>query len=530
MTSAWQAAFLILKEPGGWPELLPFLQTCITQGAPKLKVAAFSIFSELCTILVSMFRPYFLQLAAVINANMAKSQPCSVRVAAAKAAEAIISNSDKGDAKKALKPLANDILHLLDDLRTDGEDMLLEFLGVIDDIIRMSPGFFSNHYPQLLELLFSIASDNDNEEGLQNAACNSLLSVAEKRKTHFAVGNPLTTNFYNLILRRLYEGLDENPRWESTFDDDEELFGSTFATYGEFNTRLTDVVSARAAFPVLAGTFQTLLGSTDWKQKHIACSAMCQMADEGINVVLQNMPAFIQAVCSLCSDSHPRVRWAAVSVLGIWLSQAPIIMKNFHANVLPVLLQVLSDGSFRVRARGAQAFVNSTDNCAFENLAPFLHPALESLNNLLCTGPEGVYEPCMNATSALAVLSEKAFVPFYPNFMHSFKAVLVACTGQADNRKQSLGGVAVHTISNIAQAVGSATFKPDLHEVMQLIVTFKGHLGNDDVVSREINESITRIAVTCKGDFSPYLQYVVPSLLVAADLEVCLCIYKQISI
>jgi len=62
-------------------------------------------------------------------------------------------------------------------------------------------------------------------------------------------------------------------------------------------------------------------------------------------------------------------------------------------------------------------------------MAPFLHPALESLNTLLCTGPEGVYESCLNATCAVASLSEKAFIPFYPSFMHSFKAVLVARTG-----------------------------------------------------------------------------------------------------
>jgi hypothetical protein len=180
----------------------------------------------------------------------------------------------------------------------------------------------------------------------------------------------------------------------------------------------------------------------------------------------------------------------------------------------------MSDASFRVRARGAQALINSTDTCDFEHMAPFLHPALESLNTLLCTGPEGVYVNCLNATCAVACLSEKAFIPFYPSFMHSFKAVLVACTGQPDPRKQSLGGVAISTISRIAEAVGSATFNPNLHEVMQLIVTFKGHLGNDDVVSRVINESVTQIAVTCKADFSPYLQYIVPSLLAAADLEV----------
>jgi hypothetical protein len=104
--------------------------------------------------------------------------------------------------------------------------------------------------------------------------------------------------------------------------------------------------------------------------------------------------------------------------------------------------------------------------------------------------------------------------------MHSFKAVLVACTGQTEPRKQSLGAVAVNTISEIAQAVGAEVFKPNLHEVMQLIVTFKGQLGSDDSASRVINESVTRIAVTCKADFSPYLQYIVPSLLVAADVEV----------
>ena len=527
MTIASQAAFAILNEPGGWPELLPFLQTCVTQGTPKLKVAAFSIFTELCTILASMFRPHFLQLAAVINANMAKSQPCSVRVAAGKAAEAIISHSGNGDAKKALKPLANDILQLLDDLRTTGDDLLLEFLSVIDDIICMSPGFFSNSYPQLLQLLLAIASDDGNEEGIQNAACSAILSVAEKKgKQQFPASGPLTASFYNLILRRMYEGLDENPQWETKFDKDDELFGSTFVSYGEFNTKFTDVVSSREAFAVLVGTFQSLFGSTDWKQKHIACSAMSQMADNRINTVLQSTPAFLQAVCSLCSDAHPRVRWAAVSALGIWLSQAPIIMKSYHANILPVLLQAMSDVSFRVRARGAQALVNSTDTCEFEHMAPFLHPALESLNNLLRTGPEGVYQACMYATSALVRIAEKQFVPFYHSFMHSFKQVLVSCTAQADNSKQKLGGTAVHTISSIAEAVGSENFKPDLHEVMQLIVTFKGHLGNDDVVSREINESITRIAVTCRGDFSPYLQYIVPSLLVAAELEVRLHLTK----
>jgi hypothetical protein len=467
-----------------------------------------------------MFRPYFLQLAAVLNANMAKSEPFTVRLAAAKVAEAIISYSDKGDSKKALKPLANDILQLLDDLRTDDEDLLLELLSVIDDIISMSPGFFSNHFPHLLQLLLAIASDDENEEGVQNAACVALLSVAEKRSNLFPASSAITTSLYSLILRRMYEGLDENSLWESTFDNDEELLGSVFSTYVEFNTRLTDVVSCREAFPVLSGTFQTLFGSSDWKQKHVACSAMCSMSDSGVNVVLKNMPTLLQAICSLCSDTHARVRWAAVSALGIMLSQAPIIMKNYHASILPVLLQAMSDASFRVRARGAQALINSTDTCGFEQMAPFLHTALERLNTLMCTGPEGVYQSCLQATSAIAALSEKEFIPFYPSFMHSFKAVLVACTGQPEPRKQSLGGVAVDTISKIAEAVGSATFKPDLHEVMQLIANFKGHLGNDDAVSREINESITRIAVTCQADFAPYLMYVVPSLLAAADVEV----------
>jgi len=520
LKSISQAAISILPLPGGWPELLPFLQTCVAHGGPKLKVSAFSIFSELCTILASTFRPYFLQLAGVINANMAKSQPCSVRLAAAKAAEAIISYSDKGDAKKALKPLAVDILQLLDDLRTDEEDLLQDCLSVTDDICSMNPGFFSNHYPQLLQLLFAIASDDKNEEGTQNAACVALLSVAEKRSNLFPATGPVTAGFYNLILRRMYEGLDESHLWETTFDDDEELFGSVFTFYGECNTRLTDVVGSVAAFPVLAGILQTLFGSGDWKQKHVACSALCQMADTGMNRVLRDSPAVLQAVCSLCSDAHPRVRWAAVSALGCFLTMAPVIMQQHHASILPILLQVMADPSMRVRARGAQALINSTDTCSFENMKPFLHPALESLNTLLCTGPEGVYEACLQATCAVAVLSGAEFAPFYPSFMHSFKAVLVACTGQPDPRKQSLGGVAVNTISEIAEAVGAEIFKPNLHEVMQLIVTFKGHLGNDDVASRVINDSVTRLAVTCKAEFSPYLQYIIPSLLIAADVEV----------
>jgi hypothetical protein len=518
----FQAAISILSEPGGWPELLPLLQNCVTQGEPKLKVVGFSIFRELCTTLVSMFRPHFPQLATVISSCMAKSQPFSVRVAAAKAAEAIISSSDKGDPKKALRPLANDILQLLDDLRTNDEDLLLEFLSVIDDIISMSPGFFSHQYSQLLQLLLAVASDEKNEEGVQNASCIAVLSIAEKRSKLFLASSAVTSSFYSLILKRMYEGLDENSQWEVTFDNDEELFGSKFTSYGEFNTRLTDVVSSKEAFPLLAGIFQTLLSSSDWKQKHVALSAISQMSDNSINTVLKNMPAFLQAVCSLCIDAHPRVRWAAVSALGVLLSEAPVIMKHHHANILPILIQVMSDSSFRVRARGAQALINSTDNCEFEHLAPFLRPALESLNTLLCTGPEGVYESCLHATSAVASIADKEFVPYYPSFMHSFKAILAACTGQPEARKQSLGSIAVSTISRIAEAVGAVTFKPDLHEVMQLIVTFKGHLGNDDVVSRNINESLARIAVTCQADFHPYLHYIVPSLLAAADLEVSL--------
>ena len=451
---------------------------------------------------------------------MARTQPSSVRLAAAKAAEAIISYSDKGDAKKALKPLAVDIVQLLDDLRTDDEDLLHECLSVTDDIVTMNPGFLSSHYPQLLQLLLAIASDDKNEESVQNAACVNLLSVAEKRNHLFPASSPVTTGFYHLIFRRMYEGLDENPRWETTFDNDEELFGSVFTFYGECNTRLTDVVRSVEAFPVLASILQTLFGSADWKQKHVACSALCQMSDTGMNRVLKDSPAILQAVCSLCSDANPRVRWAAVSALGVLLTQAPIIAQNYHANILPILLQVMADASFRVRARGAQALINSTDSIKFEDMKPFLHAALQSLNALLCTGPEGVYETCLQATCAVANLSGTDFVPFYPSFMHSFKAVLVACTGQTEPRKQSLGAVAVNTISEIAQAVGAEVFKPNLHEVMQLIVTFKGQLGSDDSASRVINESVTRIAVTCKADFSPYLQYIVPSLLVAADVEV----------
>jgi hypothetical protein len=63
-----------------------------------------------------------------------------------------------------------------------------------------------------------------------------------------------------------------------------------------------------------------------------------------LQVLLKDMGSVVEMILTSLGDPHPRVRWAAINALGqLSTDLGPHLQKNFHARVLPALLNSMDD-------------------------------------------------------------------------------------------------------------------------------------------------------------------------------------------
>lgn len=242
------------------------------------------------------------------------------------------------------------------------------------------------------------------------------------------------------------------------------------------------------------------------------------------------LPALIESMGPLNAGT-PRVRSiAALACVNFTMAQycSEDNLKGHERPLLAALFSILTDVGLKgVSTAGIlrrhlcscllPLFLALALALAFTSHPPSLFPLSSLCSSVSLQAKEGA----ITSVACIAQVIEDRFVEFYPTFVPIAKNLIATCTGKEYSK---LRGQALQAISFIAEAVGREVAGVDSAEMLNVILR---HMASGiEVVEDEPDnfdyavQATGRFAAMLGADFVPYLQFVVPLLLVHANKEV----------
>jgi len=511
---------------GEWPELLAFVFGAGKSESAEMRESAMLVLSRLTFSVSDKLIPHIATLCSLFQATLQDPQSKEVRLAALNASSCLIQAlSNLDDQLQALQVLIPALFGVVSGaLNEQDEESARSAMEDLISVAEEAPKFFRRSMDPLVHMCFTVSSAEQLDKETRFLAVEMLLTLSEQAPAMMRKQQAFVANIVPLALKLMVD-VDEMDlaQWNSTTEDEDDSEMTSLDVGKDCLDRLAlslggKTIFAQALRPDLVPSF---LAHPDWKYRHAALCCLSQIAEGCKRQMLDHLGDVVRQITACFADQHPRVRWAAINAVGqLETDLGPDLQNTQHDVVLPALVQVMDDvGNPRVQSHAAAAVINFTENCDKLVLGPYLDGLLSKLVSLLVAGTRIVQEQAITAIASVADCVESGFAAYYPRIMPTLKQLLFAQPTSKELRL--LRGKAMECISLIGIAVGREVFLPDAKEVMdQFMATQTSALDPDDPQASYLLQAWGRLAKALKSDFIPYLNFVMPPLLKAADIKV----------
>ena len=422
--------------PGGWPALWEYLQQAVMSASPEQQVSALTAFERLGSMIgenpdhTSRFPAY----ASVFALRMAPEGPLAVRLAALKAAVALLMFVPESQLR-AFPALPDAMLRVVSDAanahaaapdaQASQEDAECALGSLCEMCETAAVRLLTPLSPELVALLSAIAKPPQLSSQVRRSALEVLLLVGEadtKGARRCKALLPSCLPVLAQMLQQWGESLEEG--WEAEWeagcleDEDEAAEGREVEFAESCLDRLGYIVGKKRMLPMLHSLMSGLLGGegnagagagagTTWQARHAALSALqscVAQLEEGEEVAL----TLANRLAPLCSDPHPRVRAALQASLAALLSeQSPTFQMFTHPVTMGVVLRGLVDGSRRVRHAACDALCCYLDGLESRADGALIEPYASDVVNALLALLQGSTD-CMLMNSAMQSTAQLA--------------------------------------------------------------------------------------------------------------------------
>ncbi|KAF9415626.1 hypothetical protein BGZ76_004776, partial [Entomortierella beljakovae] len=464
-----------------------------------------------------------------------KDDNVQVRLAATKTVVALMLETSHST-RNGLMPLLPSMLDTLNSLlngataansRNDSESekALLEGLITMIELAEHSPRIYRHVMITLVPFMLSIIKNKHLEDQTRQSALELLITLAESSPQMVRKSAPhLASTLVPVAMEMMTElGEDEdefNKDWYEIDDLDDEDQEENYVVGEHAMDRLARALGGKTLLPICFTYIpQMLTPAQKWQSRHAALMTISTIAEGCAKEMETELGKILQMVLPYLRDPHPRVRYAACNTVGQMATDfAGPIQRNYHSIVLTSLIPVMDDTQYpRVCAHAAAALVNFCEAIEKRTLEPYLDAIFERLLSLLNTGTTYVQEQAITTIATVADSAEEKFVKYYSSIMPLLMNVLRQAS---DPEYRLMRGKAMECASLIALAVGKETFAPHAQEFIKLLVqTQSSIVETDDPQASYILAAWARVCKVLGRDFVPYLDIVMPPLLVSAQLK-----------
>ena len=512
-----------ILEEGKWPELLPFLFHCVTNGTANLKESALNVFAQLAEYIGDALVPHLATLHGILSQCLAAPER-STQLAALRACCCFVESLENPTDRAKFQDLLPAMLATLGAALQGGDEAdAQEALGLFVELAGSDPRFVRKHLSHVVDAMMTVATHDDLEDGTRHLACEFLVTLTEARDRAPGMMRKLpdfVPRLFNCLCAFLLD-VEDDPEWHTCEkeEDGDAGEGERYEVGQECLDRVAIALGANTVLPCAASAIPALLADADWRKRHAALVALAQIAEGCSKGMLKDVKgAIAPALSAATSDPHPRVRWAAVNAIGqLCTDLGPKIQEKAHAAILPALLGAMEDQSHRVQAHASAAMVNFSEGCPPEHMAGYLDALMNKLMQMLQGGHKMVQESALTALASVADNAQTAFAKYYDAVLPFLKQILVAAGGK---EHRVLRAKAVECISLVGMAVGKERFAKDAKEVMDALMRLQaGGFEDDDETTSYMQQAWTRLCKCLGADFIPYLQVVMPPLLKSARLK-----------
>lgn len=283
-------------------------------------------------------------------------------------------------------------------------------------------------------------------------------------------------------------------------------------------TLLFSLLKLPHALPtVLPVVEQALLtgGTCCWQHQWAAlCVLQCCLEAIPVSFAPHERTA-AAAARTYCHDSHPRVQYQAVQLLGVLCERTTTPVE---VTVLEALVVVTASKRTvpKVLALACQAMVGYCRPSSLDCERPVV-PYLDSILNALVSGPLSCHTAVVQvrAVGALACFAERAGAEFGPWYAQVMPQLLAMAQQPGDTfEKRCLAGASLEAASIVGQAVDA----PELfhNEAIQIMNWAVQVLQNPPIPMDQLLSACARIASVLRDAYVPYVDKVLPYLLARA--------------
>lgn len=522
-----ELAAVIMREPSGWPELLPFMSQAVQSGQPLLMEAALLVFAQLAGHMMPTLLQYMGTLHQVLHAALGNDS-VDVRLAAMRATTAFIMRLELQEARDAFQATTPLMLSTIGFALNAGEETAAqEALEMFIEVAEEHPRFLRRQLQDIVTAMLQIAGAEALDCATRQLAAEFLITLCEARDKAPGMMRKLPSfseSIFQIMMSFLLD-IEDVEEWHradcDTFETEGE--GELYEFGQECLDRLALSLGGKTLMPLAISCLPPMLASKDWKQRHAALIALAQIAEGCIKTMLQHLESLVAMCLQGLQDPQPHVRWAACQALGQMCTDlGPDLQDQQHAAVLPGLLAAMDDfNAPRVQAHASAAVVNFSENCDQDLLPPYLDTLISKLLTLLQRGQRTVQEGALTAMASVADCAKAAFERYYDSVMPLLRTALTSEGG--DKQQTLLRAKALECISLVGMAVGKERFREDAHQVMRFMKDFNdqpaGSRDADDPMGGYMLQAGARICKVLGQDFLPYMDIVMPPLLEAAQLK-----------
>lgn len=517
-----EVASEICEDPG-WPELVPFLFSCIQSGQPNMMESALTIFASLASYMGEAFKPHLDSLVQILTACLGH-QVRDVQLAALRAISNFIQFLEEPSDRDKFQHMIPGMLSCIGTSLNEGDEpSAQEGLEMFIEVAEVHPRFLRKQLVEVVAAVLQIARADQLEDSTRQLAAEFLVTLCEARDKAPGMMRKLPNfvpNLFETLMLFLLDVEDEK-LWHGADTDqhEDEGSGDRFQFGQECLDRISMSLGGNAIVPAAGVLLPAWLADSDWKKRHATLICLAQIA-EGCNKVMAKQLGPLTDMCLTgLQDSHPKVRWAACQALGQMCTDlGPDLQDTHHAKLLPALMALMDDfNNPRVQAHACAATVNFAENIDEELLPPYLDVLITKLLVLLQHGKKLVQEGALTAMASIADCSKALFVKYYDTVMPLLYSILVGAT---DKAHRLLRAKALECISLVAMAVGKDRFREDATRVMQVLQQLQqSQLEADDPTLSYMLQAGARLCKCLGQEFLPYLDIVMGPLLASAKIE-----------